>query len=361
MKFFEQLSFCSSVGVRVQRHYEIFETMVAPREYLWALKNPSLVTPSSETYRYAPRRSGVQNIFGWCFDAYFCEMPVYLAALKTLYDESGGRWTDSYFTKEELNAIESQVFVNCMGLGSVPYFDLPPEEYKVVRGYYAKVQMAKVPSDKRSQYFSYNYTPSPSVYRYCQPDPSQPAVAADVYCYPRSDGWILGGSREEGSLVAKGNELEFFPTAATKLDCGDFYNLGGQEVPAPIVDLNRDLIRNLSGDISLDIGSPGDAKGPQFSMIGGSGLRFNALRVSRDDSQMLGPNRCLIHNYGHGGSGVTLSWGCAVEVAKLVFRLHGSQPTLNDEYSDSPDVWSLLLEAIRLPLKEAMADFAALP
>ena len=38
-----------------------------------------------------------------------------------------------------------------------------------------------------------------------------------------------------------------------------------------------------------------------------------AVRVEREP---LG-RAVLVHNYGHGGAGVTLSWGCADDVARL--------------------------------------------
>lgn len=45
------------------------------------------------------------------------------------------------------------------------------------------------------------------------------------------------------------------------------------------------------------------------------------LRPVRDQVRLEPEDRLggrIIHNYGHGGGGVTLSWGCAREVAALV-------------------------------------------
>ena len=50
------------------------------------------------------------------------------------------------------------------------------------------------------------------------------------------------------------------------------------------------------------------------------------LRPYRDLTYRLEPenvgNKFVVHNYGHGGAGITLSWGCAQEVIDIV-RKHG--------------------------------------
>jgi D-amino-acid oxidase len=45
--------------------------------------------------------------------------------------------------------------------------------------------------------------------------------------------------------------------------------------------------------------------------------RQGGPRVEADPKELPGGTR-LIHNYGHGGAGVTLSWGCADEVVRLL-------------------------------------------
>jgi D-amino-acid oxidase len=51
----------------------------------------------------------------------------------------------------------------------------------------------------------------------------------------------------------------------------------------------------------------------------GAAVGFRPARSEvRLEADRLGDGRLLVHDYGHGGSGFTLSWGCADEVARLV-------------------------------------------
>jgi D-amino-acid oxidase len=43
----------------------------------------------------------------------------------------------------------------------------------------------------------------------------------------------------------------------------------------------------------------------------------------RLEAQAIAGGRSLVHNYGHGGAGVTLSWGCAMSVRHEVEALLG--------------------------------------
>jgi D-amino-acid oxidase len=101
-----------------------------------------------------------------------------------------------------------------------------------------------------------------------------------AYVLPRPDVVVLGGTAEEGDW-----DLE--PREATTRD---------------ILERTQRLLPELADAELLGVAA---------------GLRPGrpSVRVERDTAP---DGRPLIHDYGHGGSGYTLSWGCADEVADLL-------------------------------------------
>lgn len=66
-----------------------------------------------------------------------------------------------------------------------------------------------------------------------------------------------------------------------------------------------------------------DEPNPDFTYTPGktplkAGLRPYRNKTYRLEKQDLGGGRFVVHNYGHGGAGITMSWGCAQEVAKFI-------------------------------------------
>ncbi len=104
-----------------------------------------------------------------------------------------------------------------------------------------------------------------------------------MYAIPRSNDCVFGGTNEVSS------NCDVDPTSTSRIvaECSRVLNLDKPRVLAERVGLRP--------------------------------FRRSGVRVEGD---RLRDGRTVIHNYGHGGSGFTLSWGCAREVFKLARGCH---------------------------------------
>jgi D-amino-acid oxidase len=199
---------------------------------------------------------------GHAFVAPIVEMPIYLSYLMDRFAASGGRVQQRTLSSLDETSGEARVIVNCVGLGAR---DLVGDaSMHPIRGQIVRVR-------------------NPGLERFVLDEDNPEGV---TYIVPRSADCILGGTAEEGEW-----NLEPDPETANGIlhRCAQLEpNLAAAEI--------------LEHKVGLRPGRP-------------------AIRLELDVGQ---DNIPIIHNYGHGGSGITLSWGCAEETLRLVREALGT-------------------------------------
>ena len=157
-------------------------------------------------------------------------------------------------TLSSLDEVDARVVVNCAGLGATHLGD--DTSMQPIRGEIVRVS-------------------NPGLKRFVLDEENPEGV---TYIVPRSDDCILGGTAEEGQW-----DLEPDPETAT----GILHRCTQLEPRLKDAEI-------LEHKVGLRPGRP-------------------EIRLEREDGAI--PR---IHNYGHGGSGITISWGCAEETLRLV-------------------------------------------
>jgi D-amino-acid oxidase len=194
-------------------------------------------------------------VSGWEYTAPAVNMPVYLEYLLRRYEGLGGSVAAQTVTS--LGAVAAPVVVNCTGIGARSL--VPDAALVAVRG-----QVVVVENPGISEFYL-----------------DHGDGGADyVYLFPHGDVAVLGGTAHEGA-----DDLAPRPDVAARIMrdvTAVFPALRGARVVAERVGL-----RPVRPEVRLE-------------------------------AEELPGGRMLWHNYGHGGAGVTLSWGCAAELTAAV-------------------------------------------
>lgn len=192
---------------------------------------------------------------GWWYQAPVVDMPAYLRYLCGRLAEAGGELCRRGVDSLDDALAEAPVVVNCTGFGARDV--VPDDAVTPTRG-----QVVVVENPGIDTFFA-------------EHDES----AAPTYILPQRDRVVLGGSAEPG-------RTDLAPDAG---------------ISAGILDRCAAVMPELRGATVVE----------ERVGLRPSRPRIRVERVAVGD-------RLLVHNYGHGGGGITLSWGCGRAVAALV-------------------------------------------
>ena len=205
---------------------------------------------------------------GWRYSAPLVRMPAYLGYLHARFGAAGGRFEAGVVRSLAGAAAEhgARAVLNCTGSGA--------RELAVDRGVRAfRGQVVVAENPGLTEFFI------------GLPD----ATTELVYLFPHGDILVLGGTETADDWNPRP-----VPAVADRIlrDCAAVE----PRVTGIRVLGHRVGLRPFRPQVRLEAEPPGAARA-------GSG-----------------PGPVVVHNYGHGGAGITLSWGCAREAAALVTR-----------------------------------------
>lgn len=183
------------------------------------------------------------------------DMSVHLPWLRNRFVELGGTVEEA--SVADLSGVPASVVVNCTGLDSLDL--VPDRSVRPVRGQLVVVENPGITTWLTSVDHS---------------------ADTSTYFFPQPGGLILGGTAEE-------NAWSMTPDPAT-----------AEAIIARCAAFRPEIAeaRVLEHRVGLRPTRP-------------------AVRLERE---VLRGGRVLVHNYGHGGAGITVAWGCAREAADLV-------------------------------------------
>ena len=302
LKIFDALKKHDFPSLTTQRHFELYEFPIDPPAYARFMHKYDNISDIDDDL--VPRRDETTPLYGWVFDCFVTAWPKYMQQLYALYQASGGRIVQKKIVKKNIEQLPGDVLINCSGTGTIALFD-DNADHALIRGHLIHVKNKAPVWGAENQVYSYNYTSDPEVYSTPQGAP------ADVYFYPVNGKWVVGGSRQPGQLDNNG--------LWHGKQHSDTITVSNVDIPRQIIELNNQILSNTYG-LSIDKDEP-DIE----VHMGYRYTRKNAdkgLRLDTDEAF----SKKVIHNYGHGGAGVTLSWGCALQILEMIRTATGHKP-----------------------------------
>ncbi|MEX0721687.1 MAG: FAD-dependent oxidoreductase [Balneolaceae bacterium] len=274
-------------GIGINEHYELFEFQKAIPAYAPLIPNFTELEAFESSWH--PKHHSIKINSGWKFDCFFADWSIYYPALLEEFINRGGKLEIKRLDIDSIQRLPFQLIVNCAGAGASELFE--QKNPLLYRGHLIHVSGAPILRNPLNKRVSYNFSPK-----------TTSGKSSDVYCYPRKDGWILGGSRQKGTLGESG-----FWLGEESGELAEVIN--GVEAPKRILKLNKEIIKDSFG-LNLDDYQQRSIKvGYRYVRDTNNGLRLEAEEWG---------DKLIIHNYGHGGAGVTLSWGCAQKVVSMI-------------------------------------------